>query len=215
MIPILSTAYFPPVGYFVLLANHPAVLIDPCENYHKQSFRNRCEIYSPNGKQALSINIQKESGVKTQIRDICIDYSFEWVENHLKSLEAAYSSSPFYEFYIDEIQDILKSRPAGLFDLNQQLLKHLLTCIGLDTRILVAEAYQQPENPAIDYRAAFHPKPQFAQRQRLLHLPDYYQVFNLKFGYLSNLSILDLLFNIGTESEIYLKRKAAFLTSIG
>jgi len=215
MIPILSTAYFPPVSYFILLANHPQVILDPCENYPKQSFRNRCEIYGPNGKQALSINIQKESGIKTQIRDIQIDYTYEWVDNHLKSLEAAYSSSPFYEFYIDDIQDILMSQPAGLFELNQMLMMKLMELIGLDTHMLVADEYQMPDNPSADFRASFHPKPQYILRPPLLHLPKYYQVFNAKYGYIQNLSILDLLFNLGTECEIYLKNNAEFLTSVG
>ncbi len=212
MIPVFSSAYFPPVSYFALLSHFRECIIDPWEHYEKQSYRNRCEIYSPNGRQALSINIQKESGQKTPLKDIRIDYTYGWTKNHLRSLEAAYSSTAFYEYYIDELAHILEKEPVFLFDLNQSLLQHLLDEIGLEINLIESVHYLDNLENYKDYRASFHPKIQHRKGEPEINLPPYYQVFNQKYGYLPDLSVLDLLFNLGTETEIYLKKQAQFLT---
>ena len=122
---ILSTSYFPPIEYFFAIENSKEVFIESKEIYQKQSYRTRCEILSCNGPLILNIPVlrDKESGHKLPISEIKIDYSTNWLSQHKRALEAAYKSSPFYEYYIDDINNILDKNFEYLFDLNNALNK--------------------------------------------------------------------------------------------
>ena len=107
---LLQTAYLPPIQYFTKFLQNNEIIIEQHDNYQKQTFRNRCHIYSPNGIQVLTVPVIKNHGTKTKVKDIKISYAEKWYINHIRSIEAAYRSSPFYEFYMPEIELILKKK---------------------------------------------------------------------------------------------------------
>ncbi len=195
---IFSTAYFPPVIYFSELINSERTVIEQYENYVKQSYRNRCEILSPGGKQTLSIPVIKKSGQKQLIKDVKIDYKNNWQAQHLKSLQAAYLSSPFFEFYIDSLLPFFKKKFTFLFDLNLEILQTILNEMQIERKINLSEKFV-PEYPDNDFRYIIHPKKDLST-----NLKEYTQVFSEKYGFVPNLSILDLLFNEGPNTENFL-----------
>lgn len=191
---LLSTGYFPPVQYFSKLIKYENIFIEKYENYIKQTYRNRCIILSANGLQTLSIPIKKESGRKTKISDIKIDYTTNWQKNHFRSISSAYFSSPFYEFYIDAFLIFFEKKYKYLFDLNLDIIKALLGELEEYKNIYFTKSYIS--NPNFDdFRTKIHPKKNFPD---LDFVPKKYtQVFSEKFEFQKNLSILDLLFNEG------------------
>ncbi len=199
---LFSTAYFPPIQYFVYFIEAGDIIIERYENYIKQTYRNRCKIYSPNGIQILSVPVERGSFHKVNISLLKIDYSRPWQENHLRALKTAYNSSAFYEFYIDEIRDIIMSKHEFLFDLNMEILQNMLSIIGLDNNIITTGSYKSIWEDYMDHRNTIHPKKD--KQDFSNNIPEYFQVFSVKSGFIPNLSILDLIFNMGPESYSYL-----------
>ena len=200
----LSTAYFPSVQYFTKILKYDTLYIEAHENYQSQSYRNRTIISGPNGKQSLSLPVQKISGKKIPIKDVKIDYSTPWQKEHLRSIDMAYKSSPFYEYYIDAFIPFFEKEFQFLFDYNMQILITLLSEIEINTKILFTESFEI-KNSIDDFRFNIHPKkskqkidPDFIPQQ-------YSQVFEQKFNFIENLSIIDLLFNKGQEAELVLE----------
>ena len=138
---ILSTAYFPPVQYFSKILNCDNIIIEQHENYTKQSYRNRCEILSPNGKQTLSIPVIKNSGNKQLIKDVKIDYKNDWQSLHLKALKTAYLSSPFFEFYIDAFLSFFEKKHNFLFDLNHEIINTILFELQINKSLKFSKEY--------------------------------------------------------------------------
>lgn len=206
MVILLSTAYFPPIQYMVKFLTADKVLIEDDENYLKQSYRNRCIIAGPNGRQSLIVPVKRGSFHKTHIRDIEVDYTLPWITNHLYSLKTAYRSSPFYEFYIDDMKTILRKKFRYLLELNLALLENILNDLGISRPVHpTGRYYRVKEGERIsDYRELIHPKRK--KQDPLFYPATYHQVFENKFGFLSNLSIIDLLFNEGTEALSVLRR---------
>ena len=128
---ILSTAYFPPIEYFARILKGASVRIETHENYRKQSYRNRCHIYGPNGLMSLVVPVERGSFHKVPIKDLRIDYSRPWQQLHIKSLKAAYSSSAFYEYFIDEIEELINLNSTLLTDLNRAVLAKILEFLEL------------------------------------------------------------------------------------
>ena len=203
---LLSTAYLPPVQYMSKLLLPGEVLIENDENYLKQTFRNRCYIAGPNGPQPLTVPVEKGSFHKVHIRDVRVDYSTPWETLHLRALSAAYRSSPFYEYYIDELTAIYKKKPVFLFDLNLWLLESLKEALGIDRRIRTTGKYIRPlqGEDLLDYRESIHPKKE--RPDPFYHPVVYHQVFEDRFGFLEGLSTVDLLFNEGPEALYVLQR---------
>lgn len=190
----LEIAYFPPVEYFAILARYSSVYVEACENYQKQSYRNRCRLYAENGAQTLNFPVKHRHGsFELPIMEIEVDYSTPWVAKTQKCIETAYGSSPFFEYYSDGIFDILDSRPATLWDLDMSLIRFFMSRIGLDTIIIPTSSY------AADH-IDIHPKRLNTILQDLGVDRPYYQVFADKCGFISGLSVMDLLFNEGPES---------------
>jgi len=201
---ILSSAYLPPVQYFTKLIKYDDILIEAHENFIKQTYRNRCNIYGANGLLALSIPVKKIN-TKTKIKDIVIDYDTNWRKIHWKSIEAAYRSSAFFEFYADYLAPFYQKKYHFLIDLNHDLLKMLAEQLDIDINFSYSDKYRFPEEiPFDDFRDIIHPKKK--QRDPEFKIKKYYQVFSDKHGFISNLSIIDLLFNTGPESLQYLKK---------
>ena len=225
MAKLLSTAYFPPISYFAAMAEEMSGLIDrkdgggscelspsvvyieACENYQKQSYRNRCRFYAADGVQALSFPVIHEGGTyKHPVKDIKIDYSTPWLQQHKRAIVSAYRTSAYFEYYQDELFEILDSMPEKLIDLNMALLKFFIEKIGLKVDLRMTEEYSQGGAGCDDLREVIHPKrPDTILADLKLEKP-YFQVFAPKHGFKSNLSIMDLLFNEGPDSILYLKK---------
>lgn len=197
---LLSTAYLPPVQYMSKFLLDPQVKIERFENYQKQSYRNRCYIYGANGIQCLSIPVKKNHGEKTIITDVMIDYTCNWQKIHMKSLESAYRLSPFFEYYADELMDIYREKVPSLFDWNLRLLEILLGLLNMKTKPEITASWEPLAEEKGDYRQSIHPKKRLNKSDALFNPQPYQQVFQDRFDFIPNLSIVDLLFNEGAES---------------
>ena len=216
---LLSTAYFPPVEYFAVIANSREVLVEKCETFQKQSYRTRCHIYGANGLLNLTIPVLRgdaQDGSHTHkllIDSVRIDYSKPWVVQHKRAIEAAYMTTPFFEYYKDDLFAVLDSEPETLFELNSRLLDLLCELIGLSTPIRFTREWYSVNGQdgstgaePVDFRNRIHPKSKEENllQQMKIEKP-YYQVFSNKQGFKSNLSVLDLLCNEGPNSISFLK----------
>ena len=210
---LLASAYFPPVEYFALLARDfipgsPAgdtsIYIEACEHFVKQSWRTRCRILGPNGPEILQVPVVHD-GTRL-MRDLRVEYSTPWIVRTERALEAAYQSSPFFEYYADGLFAILESQPETLLELNTALTRHILDRLGIDVPLRLTEAYVPEGGVPDDYRSVIHPKRGNTVLRDLGLGRPYYQVFSQKFGFTPGLSILDLLFNEGPEALSFLKR---------
>jgi len=230
---LLTTAYMPPVSYFAAMAQEmdglgnrhdgdstyelsPSVVyIEACENYQKQSYRNRCRFYAADGVQPLSFPIVHEGGThKLPISEIKIDWSTPWLQQHQRAIISAYRTSAYFEYYQDELFAIMESRPERLLDLNMALLRFFIEKTGLAVDLRLTEDFSKDgvqtsaDGTRIiceDLREAIHPKrPNTILKDLKLEKP-YFQVFARKHGFQSDLSIMDLLFNEGPDSILYLK----------
>jgi hypothetical protein len=202
---ILSLAYFPPIQYMTKFLQYKEVYIEARENYQTQSYRNRAVISGPNGLQNLSIPVKKSSTAKPEIREVEIDYKTDWQKDHWRSIENAYKSSPFFEFYRDAFLPYFEQQNIRfLFEYNLRILTTLLEEIEIqNSPILTEHFYANAE--ADDYRFCIHPKPKLQKPDEYFQAKAYSQVFSDRFAFLPNLSILDLLFNQGPNTENHLK----------
>ena len=216
---LLETAFMPPVSYFAAIAEEftlsygrvvslvPARLrLEACENYQKQSYRNRCRIYAAGGVESLTLPVVHEGGTSSlPIREIRVDWSRDWLPRMERAIVSAYESSPYFEYYRDSLFDILESRTEKLFDLNIRLIHYFLGKIGISADIDFTTEYERPGEtaPGIrDLRGIIHPKrPSILKTEK-----PYWQVFAAKYGFKSDLSVMDLLFNEGPDSISYLKK---------
>ena len=196
---LVSTAYLPPVSYFSLINKSDEVLIEKEENYIKQTYRNRCYILSANGIQALSIPVQLGSFHKTALKDIRIDYSRRWQQVHLGAFNASYKSSPYFEYYFDEIAGIISANHEFLLDLNTELMNFLVKALKIKTNIAYTSHFEPLNSNHSDFRYTLTPKKEFKMEYR-----EYWQVFASDKGFIPGLSIADLLFNVGPDAKGYL-----------
>lgn len=198
---ILSTAYFGNIQYFTKLLLYENIFIEKYENYQKQSFRNRFEIQSANGNLTLSIPVKKSNELKTPISEVCIDYTENWQKNHLKALESAYKNSPYYEYYIDDFIDFLNKKHENLLEHNTQLTHLIAKTIGIKTKIEFTQEFFPIYENSQDFRNSIHPKTKMQKIDTYFQAVKYYQVFENKFPFAPNLSILDLIFNEGPRTK--------------
>ena len=198
---VLSTTYLAPVEYYKQLYNATEVIIEKQENYTKQTYRNRCLIASANDLQSLSIPIEKLDSPKNLTRDIRISDHGNWQHLHWNAIVSAYRSSPFFEYYADDFRPFYEKKAGFLWDFNEQLRELVCRLLDISPAISYSNEYL-PSYPAdtLDLREAIHPK----KEPSIQSFKPYYQVFEQKFGFQANLSILDLLCNMGPESVLYL-----------
>jgi len=198
---LLSSAYFPPLNYLSLIYRAEKFFIEKEENYIKQTYRNRCVILTANGPSSLSVPVLSGSPVKTTVKDIKIDYSKRWQQVHLRALISSYKSSAFFEYYFEDIEKIIAGKPEYLIDLNYNALDTILKILGISKPIEYTNIFEEYGKIEFDFRKSILPKKNkpgnYSQKK-------YYQVFSYKFGFVSGLSILDLIFNVGPDSLIYL-----------
>jgi hypothetical protein len=200
--PFFSTAWFPPVLWFAALGSHHQVFIEAHETYPKQSYRNRCYIAAPNGVQALVVPVIKPGGNHSKITEVLVADEIRWRLAHWRSIEAAYNKSPFFIYYRDGLQSALFEEITHLFDLNLHLIRYLLSLLGLAVEVKLTVEFRKFIPGCLDLRYHLHPK---KKQEYPTGMPVYTQVFEEKYGFVPNLSILDLLFNEGPASVIYLK----------
>ncbi len=196
---LLSTAYLPPVSYFMLIDGAGEIFIEKEENYPRQTYRNRCKILSSNGPLVLSVPVKKGGVPKAKIKDVEIDYTKRWQNIHLRALTASYNSAPWFQFYFEKIEKIINSGPRFLIDLNTDLLFTILEFLKIKKNIGFTYVFEPAADADNDYRYRLIPKNESSFETR-----EYIQVFNYRTGFMPGLSIIDLLFNMGPESAEYL-----------
>ncbi len=200
---ILPVAYLPSIKYFALLNKYELVYIEKHETYPRQTHRNRCVIYSANGKLNLSIPVSKPSGRHTKTKDVEICYDENWQTTHWRAIESAYNSSPFFLYYKDDLYTFFSGKKTkNLLEYNINLINLLIRLINMKCKILYTDSFIKTYNSNHDYRNIFSGKEKYDR----FDFPDYPQVFSYKYGFIPNLSIIDLLFNMGAETKNYLSR---------
>lgn len=196
---LLPIFYFPPISWFAeFLEETHEVVLEQHEHFPKQTYRNRIEIYGANGKLPLSIPIRHNG--KRAMKDIEISDSENWRSLHWKSIKTAYQSSPYFEFYEQQLQAIFEVQETSLMKFNLEILATFLKIFKIEKKFQLSTEYYKTPEGIKDLRDDFSAKkPSLKARQ------EYYQVFSEKYGFLNDLSVLDLLCNLGPESLSYLK----------
>ena len=192
------------MNYYARLVKQHEIVLEQHDSYTKQTYRNRCLIMGPNGIITLSIPVKRQSGVKTQMRNIRIDYDTNWNKIHWRSLVASYASSPFFDYLADEISPLYQKNYKFLIDLNQELVEHTLGFLGLSIGVSCSDTFA-PVGLVGDPRHFIHPKKDQAVGDPGFLPMEYHQVFSDRLGFRPNLSILDLIFNVGPEALSYLQ----------
>jgi hypothetical protein len=203
-----SIAYFAPAAYFARISEADTVFMEAEENFVKQTYRNRCEILAANGTLALTVPVRDGSFHKVKIKDVKIDYTKRWQQIHIRSLESAYKSSPYYQYYCDKVNSVINSGSEFLLDLNIKSAELIFSLTGIETGIELTKNFMPPNNEIWDFRYSITPKRKQKTPERWIN-SQYHQVFDDKYGFTPGLSILDLLFNKGpdTAGHIATERK--------
>jgi hypothetical protein len=202
---LLSTAYFPPVSWMAAAVQSGSIQIENHETYPKQTFRNRCNIATSSGILSLTVPVNRVNGNHTKTCDIRIDNSVNWQMLHWRSIVTAYNKSPYFLYYRDIVEPIFLKKHESLIDLNTEVLKSILHALKIkNIDILYTDQYETKPD-LYDLRNSFHPK--LNQRQEITYnLPRYIQTFEEKNGFVADLSIIDLLFNLGPDTLPYLAK---------
>ena len=196
---VLPMFYLPPVAYFTKLnAYQPDILFEREEHFPKQTYRNRANIYSPDGVLPLTVPVVKGSKMHTKVKDVKISYDFNWQRLHWMSLESCYRSSAYFEYYEDDFAPFYQRQFPYLFDFNEQLLLLLLRLMKIQLPLQYTETYEAEYTLLDDYRNAISPKKEYNFEQK-----PYFQVFEERHAFIKNLSIVDLLFNQGPQAGGY------------
>lgn len=191
---LLSTAYLPSINYFSLLLKEDVLVMEKHEHFVKQTHRNRCVIATPQGPLHLSIPLVND-GNKTSTANKKIAYAENWQAKHWRAIESSYNKSAYFEYFEEELKNILLKKHEFLFELNLELIQQLLHILRVKREIPFTTEYEA-SGKFVDLRD----ENKFKQTQ----FPSYYQVFKDKTGFLPNLSVLDIVFNEGLRSKDYL-----------
>lgn len=204
---LIYPTYFPSISHFVAMAQSEKIVFEMEDNFQKQTNRNRTYIYSPNGIQLLNIPVKHSKQIHQKTKDVKIETDFDWQKQHFKSLEAAYRSSPFFEYFEDEIRPIFEKKHTFLLDLNFEAMHIVAKCLRMKFEYETTTEYfrEVDSNTILDFRTLADGKKDDSKFET------YTQVFEEKHGFLNNLSILDLLFNEGKYALDYLKNQKLVL----
>lgn len=196
---LLHPTYFPSISHYAVIANSKVLEFEIHDNFQKQTNRNRMYIYGANGIQLLTVPVKKNEVSPYKYQEVKIEYAFDWQKNHFKSVESAYRNSPFFEFYIDDILPLFQKKHLFLLDLNFEIFETINKCLHLKFDYSKSNEYVKNPEYIYDYRFLT-----IGKKNSIL-LEQYTQVFTEKHGFISDLSILDLLFNEGSYAHNYLK----------
>jgi hypothetical protein len=204
---LLLPTYFPSISNFIAMAQSEKFMFEMEDNFQKQTNRNRTYIYSPNGIQLLNIPVKHSKQIYQKTKDVKIETDFDWQKQHFKSLEAAYRSSPFFEYFEDDIRPIFEKKYTFLVDLNFEAMNIVSKCLRMNFEYETTSEYfrEVDSNTILDFRTLAEGKKDNSQFEA------YTQVFDDKHGFLNNLSVLDLLFNEGRYALDYLKSQKLVL----
>lgn len=202
---LLSSAYFGPIQYYSKFLKHNNIYIEQFENFTKQTFRNRCHILGGNGIVSLVIPVVKGRGPKILIKDIRISYDEDWQRNHWRTIFSAYQSSPFFEFYQDDIQPFFERKWNFLLDFNFEINRVVCEMLEIENNSTLTNDFEKVPETSLNFREIISPKNKKNPDPFFTPL-EYTQVFSVKFSFFSNLSILDLIFNEGPNSQNILQK---------
>jgi len=198
----LHPVYFPNVLTFsVVLSNE--IVWEVCDNYQKQTYRNRCHICTDQGRHVLSVPIKHTGGEEGRqlYRDVRLDDSTPWQRQHWRGIQTAYRSSPFFEYYEDDLAPLFETKFSHLLELNFEILEVLGELIGCKAEISKTTSYASGLLDIQDGRFLVNAKSEFDTSAEAYH-----QVFHDKHPFIENLSVLDVLFNLGPQTSAYLKK---------
>jgi hypothetical protein len=204
---LIHPTYFPSISHYVAMAQSENVVFEMEDNFQKQTNRNRTYIYSPNGIQLLNIPVKHSKQIHQKTKDVKIETDFDWQKQHFKSLEAAYRSSPFFEYFEDDIRPLFEKKYDFLMDLNFETMDFVSKCLRVKLEYETTTEYFHRVDSTIilDFRILADGKKDDSQFET------YTQVFDDKSGFLTNLSVLDLIFNEGKYALDYLKNQKLIL----
>ena len=203
---LLPAACLPDTEYFCWLAHASAVTIEIHETFPKQTCRNRYRIATSNGPQILSVPVNKPLGNHTPTAAVRIDRKSNWNIIHWRALESAYNKSPYFLYYRDHFETLFMHPPALLTDFNLRLLETCISLIRIPCTFKLTENYIHKPEDMVDMRLNIMPKRPGPHQWSISGFEPYIQVFSEKQAFISNLSIIDLIFNLGPESADYLKK---------
>lgn len=204
---LLSSAYLAPVEYYTKLLAYDRVFVEQHDHYIKQTYRNRCTIAAPDGELALSIPTVKPDTLKCPLRDIRISDHGNWRHLHWNAIESAYNHTPYFEYYKDDFRPFYEKKYEFLADFNEELCRLVCSLIDMQPTVERTTEYRPlPSQDEDDFRERIHPKKDFRLEDPAFFPQPYYQVFQERHGFLPNLSIIDLLFNMGPESLLVLQQ---------
>lgn len=193
---LLPIFYFPPISWFAeFLKSDIEVTLEQFEHFPKQTYRNRTNIYAANGRLSLIIPVRHFG--KTAMKDMEISYAEDWQKQHWRSIKSAYQASPYFEYYEFKLQKLYEEKTTSLVEFNLKCLKTILDILKLDQDFKLSEEYVVESE--IDFRKHFS-----AKKVADKIFPDYYQSFSDKGGFIQDLSVLDLICNLGPESRAYI-----------
>ncbi len=198
---LLHPAYIPNIATFAVVTQND-ICWEVCDNFQKQTYRNRAYICTDRGRLMLNIPIKhvgKDQG-RQLYKDVKVENDYKWQRQHWRALQTAYRTSPYFEFYEDEIAPLYTNEYNYLLDYNLKSVEIICACLQIDTPMLKTEKFERQVQGVLDMRHLIEAKKKLAFMQ-----PEYVQVFGDRHGFIENASVLDLLFNEGTNALSYLK----------
>tara|TARA_R110002012_G_scaffold319389_2_gene539709 strand:- start:98821 stop:99441 length:621 start_codon:yes stop_codon:yes gene_type:complete len=202
---LIHPTYFPSIAHFVAISQAETVTFEMADNFQKQTFRNRTYIYGANGKLLLNIPVVHTQKDRQLYVDVQTFNEENWQRNHWKSLESAYKTSPFFEFYEDELKPVFEKPVSNLLNFNLHCFQTICDCLQLDIKTKQTTTFEKEPAQFTDLRYLVK-----AKGEKAPNLKSYTQVFDDKHGFINNLSILDLLFNEGPNALNYLESQKTF-----
>lgn len=203
---LLHPTYFGPVSQWVAFAKAEKVIFENEDNYQKQTYRNRMYIYDANGRLTLNIPIKHSSALglntngRQKYKDVQIENSFDWQLQHWRAFKASYQTSPFFEFYEDELYPLYEKEFKYLMDFNYHCMEFVADCLQVDWEFEKTDEFILEPTGLTNLRSLVN-----AKSKQVFQNKPYTQVFDSKEGFLPDLSILDLIFNEGNASLGYLE----------
>lgn len=197
---LIHPTYFPSIAHSVAIANANKVSFEICDNYQKQTYRNRTHIFGANGKLALTVPVVFSQKNRQLYKDIKISNETNWQDLHWKSIQSAYSSSPFFEFYEHDLMHLFQEKKTFLMDFNFKCFEAILECLQTEINYSTTTVFEKQPEGYEDLRYLANNR-----KEALQDFKPYVQVFDDKHGFIPNLSVLDLIFNEGPNTMLYLE----------